>query len=181
MLVAAGELLHGVDVDAALVRERRRADERRAGIVRAVRQFVDEKRHLRQGGEVRDDFQAHLGLQTGDERGEVAVARAFAVAVDRALHLHRPGAHGGQRVGDAEAAVVVRVDAQRGGGKVGRRGAEDRFDLVGQAAAVGIAEDDQVRAAVAGGGQRGERVVGIVLVTVEEVFGVVDRPRGRGF
>ena len=57
VLVAARQLLHRVDVDAALVRERRRADERRAGIVRAVGQFIDEKRQFGQPRQGRRDRQ----------------------------------------------------------------------------------------------------------------------------
>ena len=113
-------------------------------------------------------------MQTRDESREIAVARALAVAVDRALHLHRSGAHGGEGVGDAETAVVVRMDAERGGGEVVCGGAKDRSDLVRQTAAVGVAEHDQIGTAVAGGGQGGKRVVGIVLVTVEKMLGVVD-------
>ena len=64
-----------------------------------------------------------LTCKQGMTRGEVAVAGAFAVAVDRALHLHRAGAHGGQRVGHAEAAVVVRVDAERRAGQMRGGGA----------------------------------------------------------
>ena len=60
------------------------------------------------------------------------------------------------------------------GAEMGRGGAKDRLQLVGQAAAVRVAEDDQVRPAFPGGGERGQRVPGIVLVAVEKVFGVVD-------
>ncbi len=45
---------------------------------------------------------------------EVAVAGAFAVAVDRALDLQRAGLDARERIGDAEAAIVVGVDAEFG-------------------------------------------------------------------
>ena len=48
VLVAARELLHGVDVRAALVRERRRADPRLARVVAQVRDLVHELRKLLQ-------------------------------------------------------------------------------------------------------------------------------------
>ena len=51
---------------------------------------------------------------------------------------------------------------------------EDGVDLLGQAAAVGVAEHEHVRAGVPRGGERRQRVVGIVLVAVEEMLGVVD-------
>ena len=44
---------------------------------------------------------------------EVGVAAALAEAVDGALHLRAPACDRGQRVGHADLAVVVRVDAER--------------------------------------------------------------------
>ena len=58
------------------------------------------------------DAAAHLELEIGDAGDEVAVAGALAVAVDRALDLQRAGLDARERVGDAEAAVVVGVDAE---------------------------------------------------------------------
>ena len=50
----------------------------------------------------RDTLVAHLELQVGDERHQVDVAAALAVAVDRALHLHAAGPHRRQRVRDRQ-------------------------------------------------------------------------------
>ena len=61
--------------------------------------------------------QTHLELQVGDDRAQVGVAAALAVAVDRALHLDRALAHRRQRVGHGAFAVVVGVDAERSVGK----------------------------------------------------------------
>ena len=144
------------------------------GIVRTVGQLVDEEGQFRQPGKVRHRSHPHLGLEAGDQRGEIAVAGPLPVAVDRPLHLHRARAHGGQRVRHPEPAIVVRVDAERGRREVGGGGAKDRLDLVGQAAAVRVAEDDQVRPALPGGVQRRQRMFGVVLVAVEEMFRVVD-------
>ena len=52
--------------------------------------------------------------------------------------------------------------------------AEDAHQLVGQRAAVGVAQDERPGAGLAGRPQRGERVVAVGLVAVEEVLGVVD-------
>ncbi len=99
----------------------------------------------------------------------------------------QPAAHGLQRIGDAGIAVVVGVDAQRHAWQPAARrryrcldpaprGARShRFgDLPGQAAAVGVAEHDAVRAADDGGLQCGQRVLGVGPIAVEEVLGVVD-------
>ena len=50
-----------------------------------------------------------------DDAGEIAIAGAFAVAVDRALHVRGAGFEPGERIGHAEADVVVRVDADARG------------------------------------------------------------------
>ena len=73
-----------------------------------------------------------------DDAGEVAVAGAFAVTVDGALHMHGAGVQRGQGVGHAHAAVVVGVDAQAAV-QPAEGGAGDGGDFGGQAAAVGIA------------------------------------------
>ena len=46
-----------------------------------------------------------------DDAGQIAIAGAFAVTVDGALHMNRAGFERRQGVGHAEADVVVRVDA----------------------------------------------------------------------
>ena len=53
---------------------------------------------------------AELQLQVRDDRDEVRVAAALAVAVHRALHVRRAGRDRGERVRDAAAGVVVAVD-----------------------------------------------------------------------
>src|SRR3546814_16257114 len=53
-----------------------------------------------------------LQLEVGDAGHEVGVAGALAVAVDRALQLGGTAQHGGHRVGDRAAAVVLGVDAE---------------------------------------------------------------------
>ena len=53
----------------------------------------------------------NLKCKQRDDAGQIAVAGAFAVAVDGALHLGGAGFDAGQGVGHAQAAIVVRVDA----------------------------------------------------------------------
>jgi hypothetical protein len=107
--------LHGVDVHAALVGEGGAADPGLAGVVAEVgdSSTYSESSLSLQGGfgqARRVQFEGEIG----DDGGEVAVAGAFAVAVDGALDLGGAG-EGGQGVGHAQADVVVGVDAQTGG------------------------------------------------------------------
>ena len=93
------------------MRERGEADIRRTDVVRHVGELVHEVRQLAQACEIETKRDAHLDLKRGHDRREVAVPHALTVAVDRALDLIGSGAHGGQSIGDTDAAVIVRVDA----------------------------------------------------------------------
>ncbi len=78
-----------------------------------------------------DHVEAHLQLQRRQDRGEVGVAAALAVAVDAALHEAGAGLDRGERVGDRALGVVVGVDADLDraaeAGDHGRRGLGDEL------------------------------------------------------
>ncbi len=140
MFVTRGKFLNGVDVRAALVRERRRADPRQARVVPHVRDFIHEPGKFL---ELRQRFHRHgsffqLQRDARDHARQIAIARALAVTVDRALHMNRAGFERGQRVRDAEADVVVRVDADFAI-QFAQRSFRDRRDFVWQTAAVRVA------------------------------------------
>src|SRR3954470_1863137 len=71
------------DVQAALVREGVLAHVGLVGVRDEVEQLVEEVRRLRQAGERGEALVAHLELEVGDDRDEVGVAAALAVAVHR--------------------------------------------------------------------------------------------------
>ena len=111
VLVGVGALRDRTRVQARLVRERRRADIGRLRVERHVHELGDVVRDRREplepvGG---DRLDPHLQREVRDDRGEVAVADALAVAVDGALHLDRAAPHTGERVRHAGAGVVVQV------------------------------------------------------------------------
>ena len=95
------------------------ADIGRMAVRRAVEQFVE-------GARDRGDLAQRLGRDAGlemirklrlqrqrrDEGDEIGVAAALAEPVQRALHLPRAGADGGERIGDRIAGVVMGVDAE---------------------------------------------------------------------
>ena len=173
----------GRHVIASLVGEGRRADVGRESVHGQVGQFGDEPGR---GGDlaqlmVLDDSNAHLELQVGDDRGQVGVAAALSVAVETALDLLDAGLYCGQRVGDGEVTVVVRVNAQPGIGQHLADGADRSGDLVGHRAAVGVAENQVLRTGSVGGADDVKRVVGVFLEAIEEVLGVeVDLASDRG-
>lgn len=114
VFVAAGELVDGIDVDAALVGEGGAADKGRTATRALVGDFVHEEGEVAQLRQafVAKDAMIHLELEIGDAGDEIAVAGPFAVTVDRALDLQCASFDARKRIGDAEAAVVVGVDAE---------------------------------------------------------------------
>ncbi len=116
---------------------------------------------------------AKLQAEIGDDADQVGIAAALADAVDRPLDLRRATSHCGECVGDGDVAIVVAVDAQLGA-ESAAHSLDALGDLLGQRAAVGVAEDDDRGAGILGGVERLQGVLRVVLVAVEEVFGVVE-------
>ncbi len=90
------------------------------------------------------------------------------------MDLRGTGFHSDDGVGDAELAVVVGVDAEGGVGDALLHHLADLHDFGGQRAAVGIAEHEAGCPAFRRGHERGERVLGRVLVAIEKVLGIID-------
>ena len=125
-----------------------------------------------------DRTHAHLQRQVRDGRREVAVARAFAVAVDRALHVGGAAPYARERVGDAAAGVVVGVHADpHVVAEVAHDLGHDGLDLVRERAAVGVAEHQRARALLDGRLEHAQAELGVALVAVEEVLGVEEHPK----
>src|SRR6266850_606734 len=177
VLVGLGVLEHGRDVDAALVGERGIPHVGLRGPRLAVGQLGDEPGDVAQLAQVvaRNALEPHLQHQVGDDRDEVGVAAALAVAVERPLHVADALIHRGQRGRHRALGVVVHVDAERG---LRLHRAldllDDRGDFPRQAPSVGVAEHEAVGPRGLRGQQRPHRVVRVALVAVEEVLGVVD-------
>ncbi len=87
------------------------------------------------------DVEAHLELEVGDGGYEITIAASFSDAVDRTLHVGRPGLDSDQRVSHAASGVVVGVDADLDLRELPDRATDDGLQLRRQRAAVGVAED----------------------------------------
>ena len=120
----------------------------------------------------RDALVAALELQVADDRAKVRVAAPLAEPEQRALHLPRARRHRRDGVGDGEAAVVVAVDGDDDVREALANGARDALRLVGEDAAVGVAQTQRVRARLRRALERAHRILCIRLVPVEEVFRV---------
>jgi hypothetical protein len=114
VLVAADDFLHRVDVRAALVRKRRRTDPRLARVVAQVGDFIHELRKVLEQRQRRRRHAAFAQFEkdVGNDAGQVAIAGALAVTIDRALHVRRARLQRRQRIGHAQAGVIMRVNAQ---------------------------------------------------------------------
>src|SRR6185503_18483918 len=137
---AAPDALDGVHVHPALMRERGLAHPWRARVMAHVGDLIHEFGKLLEFAQRPRWNTAHaqLELEVRDDADEVAIARPLAVAVDRALHLRGACFDAGEGIGHAQAAIVVRVNANRATEpRTSQRG--DLADLPGQAPAVGIA------------------------------------------
>ena len=189
VLVGAGGLHDGADVDPALVGECAFAHEGAAVEGRHVGGFAHEAGELayffQVGGAHAGDVE--LGAQDRHDGCQVRVAAALTVAVDRAVDHDRPGPDRGDAVGHCQPAVVVGVNPQPGRGAGGplpgqvllKRG-DCRFDFKGQAAAVGVTEHDKGRAGMAGGGYRLQGIGLVGLEAVEKMLGVVNHLASPG-
>ena len=124
---------------------------------------------------------AKLELQVGDDRGQVRVAAALAVAVDGALHLAGAGTNRGEGVGHAAARVVVGVDPdRRAAAELVDHGGRRARDLVRKRGPVGVAEHHRLGPGVHRRAKAAQGVVGVVAEGVEEVLDVVDHALALG-
>ena len=80
-----------------------------------------------------------LQRQRRDDRHEIGIAAALADAVERALDLAGAGQHRRQRVGNRLLGVVVGMNAEMRPRHLLGDGADDGIDLLGLAAAIGVA------------------------------------------
>ena len=119
--------------------------------------------------------EAHLQHQGRDQRDQIGIAAALAQAVQRALHLARAGAHGGERIRHRVLGIVMGMDAEPAAGNVLDDLADDALDLVRQRAAIGVAEHDPARAGALRRLHAVQRIGRVGLVAVEEMLGVEHR------
>ena len=175
MLVRGGLFEHGIHVNPGLVCKRAFAHVRLAVVVVHIGYFADKAGQFHEFCEIcrANRCFAQLELDIGNDRTQIGIATAFAVSVDRALHVHRPHFERDNAVGHGHARVVVRVNAQRHG-EFALNGRDDLLNFVGHRAAIGVAQGDHLRAAGLRGLQGAQCVFGIGFVPVEKVLGVVD-------
>jgi hypothetical protein len=170
--------VHPGHVHPALVGEGVLAHVGLVGIGQEVEQLVRVVGGLREPGEPlrRDAVVAQLELEVRDDRHQVRVPAALAVAVERALDERRPLLHRGQRVRHRALRIVVGVDADARAVQRRAHGPHRLADLSRQRRAVGVAQRDVLGARLDGRAQAAQRVAGVGPEAVEEVLRVVDHP-----
>ena len=116
----------------------------------------------------------HFKGKVGNDGGQVGIPIALAITVHRALHHDGSGFQSRQAHGHAYANVVVAMHADTSGGKSLHHRPRDFLYLRHELAAIGLAKYEKVGTASFRRFQGGEGVLGVVEITVVEVFGVVD-------
>ena len=160
---------------AALVGEGARAD---VGLIVADGQIGQLGDVPRGRGQMRQALFAdggvpHLQLEVGDDRDQVGVAAALAVAVGAALDMRESLVDRGQRIGHRQFGIVMRVDPQNAVEVLAHVGADFR-EPAGEHPAVGIAQAQNVGAGFLRGFERAQGEIAIGAIAVEEMLGVVD-------
>ena len=186
MLIGLRLLHHRRGMDTGLGRESRSANIGRVPVGRAIEQFVERVADLGQRRELfrrHADFKAirEVALQQKrrDQRYEIGVAAPFAKAVQRALNMPRSSEHGGERIGDRIAGVVMRVNAKMRSRDMLRYLRDDARDLMRERSAIGIAKHDPSGARRMGGLGDLQRVVFVGLEAVEEMLAIEDHLAAR--
>ena len=141
VLVGEGVFHHGADMDAGLVGKGAVAHVGLVGTRRLVDRLRDEVGQGRERGQpaLGQAGNAHLEFQGRDDRAQVGVAAALAVAVDGALDLLGAEIHAFEDIGHGQARVVVRVDPETHPGQGGHGRFHDPAEVPGQGTAVGVA------------------------------------------
>src|SRR6476660_4157219 len=118
-------------------------------------------------------FHAELQLEVGNDRTEIGVATALTVAVDCPLDLGRTRFNGSDRIGHGKLAVIVSMNS-KDRFREGRTHHGDGFaDLLGESSTVRIAQDDALGTSLDCCPDRVERIFGVCVEAVEEVFSIV--------
>ena len=102
---------------------------------------------------------AELQFQIGDDRDQIGVAAALAIAVHAALHVRAAGFDGGDGIGHRHIAIVVGMDADDAVEALADF-RDDFHDAMRQVAAVGVAQAQHIGARLFGGFQRAQREIG---------------------
>src|SRR5215211_4643398 len=176
VLVGRRVLRDAVDVQPAFVRKRATPH---VGTMRVRRQVHELRDVVGDLGEppqplVIHDLEAHLELQVGDGRNEVAVAAALPDTVYRSLYVRRPRLYRHQGIRHPTPRVVVGVDAYLCVRELAHRARHDRLELGRQGPAVRVTKDQSCRPRFGGGAAPRQRVRRLVTAAVAAVLGVED-------
>ena len=174
MLERFAEFQNTVRVHPRLVRKRAAPDKRHI----PVQSYIGYRRYFyRRRCQIfqillRDTLIVGFYLQIGDYRSQTRVSASLAEADKCALHLLRARSDRHERARARHVRIVVGVDSYICTLKGFYDLAGDFFNIIGERAAVRVAERQAVRAAAQSRAQAFERVAVIVRHTVEEMLGI---------
>ena len=176
VFVAPRHLLRGVGVETSLVGEGGDARQRAPLDWAAdwpARPGMGKIPQLRKAGPA-ERRAAHFQEKIGQDRDQVGVPGAFAIAVDRPLHQRRARGDSCERRRHGQPGIVVAVHADVFAAELAHDMRHHGLEIVDHGSAVGVAERQVGGASAFGRGQCPHGVIRVVLVAVEEMLGVVD-------
>ena len=179
VLVGGHVLPDGADMDASLMGKGAIADIGKISWMGQVGELGHETGNLPDLFElvVGDAIDPHLQLEVRDDGTEIGIAAPLAVTIDGSLDHVDPFLDGKNGVGHSQFGVVMDMNAERNP-DLFLHLLDDRLDLAGEGASIGIAEYDPVGSGLLCRSQRWKGRTGIMLVSVEEVFGVEEHFSG---
>ena len=174
MFESGGIFYHAVAVHAAFVHECGFAD---VGRVFGQAYVCDFRNAPRRVGKFFDgifgqDIVSFFELQIEYRGDEIAVSASFAESQKSALNMSRARIDRRNRVCNGKPQIVVAVYADFRALESFYDGFYDCRNFFGKSGAVRVAKDKKFRAGVFCGTQRIERVIGVFLVSVKEMFRV---------
>ena len=172
MLVGGRRLGHRIHVHPTLVRKRRATHKGSPDVGVAIGQFVHEEGNLPELGQIGNHLKPHLELETGNHRGEIAVAGTLTIPIHRPLDLDGTGPDRGKGIGCPHATIIVGMNSDFSREALADSG-RDRCDFIRHRATVGITENKDIRPTLRSCGKSRHGEFRIILVPVKEMLGII--------
>lgn len=117
-----------------------------------------------------------LELEVREDRNQVGIAASFSDSVDRSLDMIAPSVDRREGVGSREVTIVMAVDTELGLGacELGLGMGDDRRNLFRERSAIGVAQNNPLRAGLGRCLNRGQCVSCVGFVAIKEMFSVIN-------
>src|SRR6266511_2521594 len=129
---------------------------------------------------LRQTLITHFEFKVCHDRNKISVAATFADSIDRTLHLNCAFTYRGQRIDNSAFRVIVSMDSEWM--------CKDRLEVTNDflyfprhRAAVGVTQNDGLRATADGCLESFQGIRGVCFITIKEMFSIIDHALAMGF